>query len=1001
MSDQNIISLGFDPEKFDASKNHILEGLQQVKQIALELPAQFKATFDSIASQSGSTIKAGSTGGFTELKSKIGELQTTTEIYNKAVQVTTDRMALMNGQSKEYSVVLLNEVKAVKEAAAAKLNDAKATTETTKAKILETKETERSATAKAKEAQKTKELSEPYKQLVIQFAAAAREAKNLAAQYGTTDKRAQDAAKAALALNNQLKTIDSSIGNHQREVGNYGKAWDGVGDKLKNFGSQLLSLVGIFSVASFFKDSVDAFLELDKATRLLQNTLRNIGAPELFGRIEEGTRKLTKQFKFLREEDIQTVFNKLIVYGKLTENQINDLLPVIINFATATGKDLPEASALILKAMEGNGRALKEFGINMKDAKTPAEGLSLIMKELKPRVEGVATAFGESAAGQIAIAREEFRKTKEEVGSGLIPVLTKLLSFLSNALNSLKTFTSAIYNEFSNGTGNATIVLARLNNVESQKEIETSVAQKLSTLDFQLKTLKELQKQGKLAGVTEQDIRDEFNTSIKKLITDYQVMVDQKSKSLNILSKSQKDDFLSNVIELNALKQVLEKTQNDTNKDKILHPPGTGGGGGGTSNKKDTTEEDNAKARFEIFKLEAERRADLDMEIVKNEKLSYTERLGALNDYANTKHSIIEETARFELTDSKLTAEQIRLVEAKRIDSSLRLSHTLSDAIKETAKDFKGAGKAIDIEVKGMTKSMAHAIDEIQKKLNELKKKLEDAQKEEHDLKKQLGDEILNFTKANIDAAYEHEKNRIQSLIDKNNEYAQAETDRITNSTLSEQDKAAKLIQLQATTDAKNKEYARKQKEEDIKKAKFDKAFSIAKIVEETAVAIIKVLADYPGPPGFALAALTGAIGAVQLATALAQPIPTYAEGTQDHPGGPARYGEAGPEAVVLPDGKTFIANKDTVSDLPAHAKVIPLSRDYVNEVMYSSMMRKTSERLAMAEVIEMRSESRTLDTDRIVAAIEKSNKKVINRVSVTNDFGWIEYINKNIYGKG
>jgi len=101
--------------------------------------------------------------------------------------------------------------------------------------------------------------------------------------------------------------------------------------------------------------------------------------------------------------------------------------------------------------------------------------------------------------------------------------------------------------------------------------------------------------------------------------------------------------------------------------------------------------EANQKALFEIFKIQAERRADLDNETVKNEKLTYSERLLALNDYARTKQEIIDRTAQFELTNTKLTAKEIELVEEKRIDSSLRLAHTISDAIKQTSKDFKDA----------------------------------------------------------------------------------------------------------------------------------------------------------------------------------------------------------------------------------------------------------------------------------------------------------------------
>lgn len=993
MSDlgQNIINIGFDPEKFDASKDHIIDGLNQVKQVATELPAQLKAVFDSIAAQSGSNIKVGSTGGYTELKSKIGDLQSTTEIYNKAVQVTTDRIAAMNGQSKEFTSTLLNETKAMKESAAAKLNEAKTTTESIRAKILETKETERSTAAKTKEAQKTKELSEPYKQLALRFAAAANEAKNLAAQYGTQSNKAQEAARVALGLNNQLKAIDQSIGNHQRSVGDYGKSLDSVGDKLKNFGLQLLSLVGIFSVASFFKDSIDAFLELDKATRLLQNTLKNIGAPELFGRIEEGTKKLTTQFKFLREEDVQTVFNKLIIYGKLTENQINDLLPVIINFATATGRDLPEAASLITKALEGNAKGLREFGINMKEGKDVTERLSLVMTELKPRVEGVADAFGESAAGKIASSREEFRKIKEEVGQGLIPVFVALLSGIDKVLTGLGYLSKRSLEVFEDilSFGKS----ADLREIAKQFETESKVAKKFVD-EFDGKPIKE--------------VSEAINDLNLKLVDRQRILAAAKANKSGIFTAQ---DVKDEELRIRIVRKELEglyKLQ-DTNKNKILGP---GDPDGHTKDKIDDTADKNAKAAFEILKIERERRAEAAKEFAKDDKKDYLDRLVALNEYGNIKKAMIESQAAFELRNKKLTEKEIELVEAKRIDATIKLAKDLTDILKINVDDFKKGATEMGTAVTGMQQSISDALKSIQVKNDELrddlieknKKTFAAAKKKESELEVKAAEEAATLIQTLGDATFEREKNRIQKLIDANNEYAQAETERINNSTLSEQDKASKLIQLQATTNEKNKEFARRQKEEDIKKARFDKAFTIAKIIESTAQAEVEALsyltnlATAPLYPG--IATLIGVIGALQLAVAIAAPIPTYAKGTKDHPGGLARFGEAGAEAVILPDGKGFIANKDTTGFLPKHARVVPLTNDQVNEAMYRAMITGTAERLSVIQARENAGRSIIIDTDRIVEAIERSGKKTI--VKVNNNIGadFHLWVNRYVNGK-
>lgn len=63
-------------------------------------------------------------------------------------------------------------------------------------------------------------------------------------------------------------------------------------------------------------------------------------------------------------------------------------------------------------------------------------------------------------------------------------------------------------------------------------------------------------------------------------------------------------------------------------------------------------------------------------------------------------------------------------------------------------------------------------------------------------------------------------------------------------------------------------------------RARFEKAASIANIIAETALAVVRALGSRPfTPANIALAAITGAIGAAQLAKAISTPIPKYKMG--------------------------------------------------------------------------------------------------------------------------
>ena len=106
------------------------------------------------------------------------------------------------------------------------------------------------------------------------------------------------------------------------------------------------------------------------------------------------------------------------------------------------------------------------------------------------------------------------------------------------------------------------------------------------------------------------------------------------------------------------------------------------------------------------------------------------------------------------------------------------------------------------------------------------------------------------------------------------------------------------------------------------KQAIWDKATSIAQAGIATALAITEALPNIP------LSIVIGALGAIQVATILATPIPSYAEGTKGndrHPGGKALVGDAGKHEVVMYSGKAWITpDTPTLMDIPKGAQVFP-----------------------------------------------------------------------------
>jgi len=111
------------------------------------------------------------------------------------------------------------------------------------------------------------------------------------------------------------------------------------------------------------------------------------------------------------------------------------------------------------------------------------------------------------------------------------------------------------------------------------------------------------------------------------------------------------------------------------------------------------------------------------------------------------------------------------------------------------------------------------------------------------------------------------------------------------------------------------------------KSAVMDKANKVAQIAISTALGIMTTFAQLGWPAGIAGAAFVAAMGAIQTATALAQPIKAYKEGTKGkpHPGGLAVVGDGGQaELVMLGRNVWLTPATPTLVDLPRGAQVFP-----------------------------------------------------------------------------
>lgn len=208
--------------------------------------------------------------------------------------------------------------------------------------------------------------------------------------------------------------------------------------------------------------------------------------------------------------------------------------------------------------------------------------------------------------------------------------------------------------------------------------------------------------------------------------------------------------------------------------------------------------------------------------------------------------------------------------------------------------------------------------------------KVEAAKKELADLEKEIAEESVEALKSVVDQGYQNQIAALQKKTDQLELTATVEKNTIQNSLLSDKQKAAQERILDAQTASQKQGILAAENRVKTKQAEFDKAISIAQILENIGsaeVGALKYLADpitavfYPE-----IAALIGVLGAVQLTKVIATPVPKYKDGTLGHGGGFGIVGDGGlHELVKYPSGHTFLSPATpTLLDMPKGTTVVP-----------------------------------------------------------------------------
>ena len=225
---------------------------------------------------------------------------------------------------------------------------------------------------------------------------------------------------------------------------------------------------------------------------------------------------------------------------------------------------------------------------------------------------------------------------------------------------------------------------------------------------------------------------------------------------------------------------------------------------------------------------------------------------------------------------------------------------------------------------------------------------------------------------------YDQQIEEIEEQQEKNEEAGEEEKERIEDLVESgvitkEEGEARKRAADKATAD-KNKELEKQKAELEQRQAKWQKANSIVQTTIATSQAIMMALAQAGPIAGAVLAAVIGAMGAAQVAMIAAQPIPKYAKGTDNHPGGLAIVGDGGRQEVIETDNGAYITPAvPTLVDIPKRARVIPNLVDYRKMSLHSDALMLDRQR-------------RSNDGDPVIVNVNNDYRRLERNTEATNE---------------
>jgi hypothetical protein len=233
----------------------------------------------------------------------------------------------------------------------------------------------------------------------------------------------------------------------------------GFAGKVEEFGKKAAAAFAVAAAAAVAYagklaiDGVKAAIEDEQAQLKLAKALETAtGATDAQIKAVEDQILKTSLATGVADDKLRPALQRLAVATGDTE-KAQKLLSLALDISAATGKPLEAVSNALGKAYEGNTTALAKLQVGISATEAKTLGYQGAVQQLTDLYGGAAAANADTYQGRIDRIKVAFDEAKETIGAALLPILDKLLKFVTD--NILPVFTQ--FSDALNGKGESIV----------------------------------------------------------------------------------------------------------------------------------------------------------------------------------------------------------------------------------------------------------------------------------------------------------------------------------------------------------------------------------------------------------------------------------------------------------------------------------------------------------------------------------------------------------------